>query len=147
MRILTSLTRKIQTWQSFTDTERWLLIRSLILLPLVDLCLKLWGLQRTHTLLSYLLPQPIRSASQLHTTVNAVKIAAKYHTWATCLRKSLVLWFLLRRQGIAAELQIGTRFNEGEFQAHAWVEYQGDVVGDRRSIREYFTTFNNLKLE
>lgn len=41
-----------------------------------------------------------------------------------------MLWYLLRRQGIAAELQIGTRF-EGEFQAHAWVEYQGDVVGDR----------------
>lgn len=148
MRILTSLTRKIQTWNQFSNLERWLLLQALTLLPLVALCLKLSGLQRTYTFLSCLIPQPTCSSSfQLQTTANAVQIAAKYYTWATCLRKSLVLWFLLRRQGIAAELQIGTRFEQGEFQAHAWVEYQGDVVGDRRSIREYFTTFNNLKLE
>lgn len=147
MSVLTSLTQKTRTWKKFSNLERWLLFQALILLPLVASSLKLGGLQRTYSLLSFLLPQPTcSSSSQLPTTVNAVKIAAKYYTWATCLRKSLVLWFLLRRQGIVAELQIGTRFGQGEFQAHAWVEYQGVVVGDRSSVRQYFTTFNNLNL-
>ncbi|NJM19865.1 MAG: lasso peptide biosynthesis B2 protein [Richelia sp. SM1_7_0] len=91
-------------------------------------------------------------SSQIFTTANTVKIAAKYYKWATCLRKSLALWFLLSRQGIATELQIGTRLDRGEFQAHAWVEYQGYVVGVKRSstegnrsqVRQHFTTFEHL---
>ncbi|MCJ8279046.1 MAG: lasso peptide biosynthesis B2 protein, partial [Rivularia sp. ALOHA_DT_140] len=85
-------------------------------------------------------------SSQILTTANTVKIAAKYYKWATCLRKSLALWFLLSRQGIATELQIGTRFDEEEFQAHAWVEYQGYVIGDRQMVKQHFASFENLNL-
>ena len=85
-------------------------------------------------------------SSQMLTTVSMVKIAAKYYKWATCLRKSLALWFLLRRQGILTELQIGTRFEKEEFQAHAWVEYQGFVVGDRPQVKQHFVSFENLNL-
>ena len=83
-------------------------------------------------------------SEQILATASMVKIAAKYYKWATCLRKSLALWFLLRRQGITTELQIGTRFDAGEFQAHAWVEYQGFVVGDRPQVKQYFASFENL---
>ncbi|MGF1672339.1 MAG: lasso peptide biosynthesis B2 protein, partial [Rivularia sp. (in: cyanobacteria)] len=83
-------------------------------------------------------------SSQILTTVNMVKIAAKYYNWATCLRKSLALWFLLHREGIATELQIGTRFDKREFQAHAWVEYQGYVIGDRSQVKQNFASFENL---
>ncbi|MGB3651147.1 MAG: lasso peptide biosynthesis B2 protein, partial [Rivularia sp. (in: cyanobacteria)] len=85
-------------------------------------------------------------SSQILTTTSMVKIAAKYYKWATCLRKSLALWFLLRRQGIVTELQIGTRFDKEEFQAHAWVEYQGFVVGDRPQVKLHFASFENLNL-
>lgn len=85
-------------------------------------------------------------SSQILTTTSMVKIAAKYYKWATCLRKSLALWFLLRRQGIVTQLQIGTRFEKEEFQAHAWVEYQGYVVGDRQMVKQHFTSFENLNL-
>ena len=86
------------------------------------------------------------ASSKIFTTANTVKIAARYYKWATCLRKSLALWFLLRRQGIATELQIGTRFEKGEFQAHAWVEYQGYAVGEPSGVKQYFTSFENLNL-
>jgi hypothetical protein len=85
-------------------------------------------------------------SEQILTTASMVKIAAKYYKWATCLRKSLALWFLLRRQGIPTELQIGTRFEKEEFQAHAWVEYQGFVVGDRQFVKQHFVSFENLNL-
>lgn len=158
MSLLTLIIQKGRTWRKFSDTERRLLIQALILLPMVALSLKLWGLQRTHCLLvkflspqltsklpiSLLLSAPYSPASILITTTNIVKIATKYYNWATCLRKSLVLWYLLRLQGIAAQLQIGTRLDGGEFQAHAWVEYQGYVVGDRQEVQQYYATFDLL---
>lgn len=143
------LIQKARTWNKFSSTERWFLLQALILLPAIAFPLKIWGFKRTHSLLTYFLPpQPSlplsNSPDQLSTTANMVKIAAKYYKWATCLRKSLALWYLLRRQGIAAELQIGTRFEVGEFQAHAWVEYQGYIVGDRQRVKQDFVVFEHL---
>jgi hypothetical protein len=44
-----------------------------------------------------------------------------------CLTRSLVLTRLLARRGIAAKLVIGARPGS-EFQAHAWVECEGEAV-------------------
>lgn len=136
----TLLIRKTRTWRKISPTERWLLLQALILLPAIACLLTVMGLKRTHRLLMDLTTSSTLPG-ELATAVRAVKIAARYYPWATCLRKSLVLWFLLRRRGIAAELQIGTRFEQGEFQAHAWVECQGCVVGDRQEVQKRFATF------
>jgi hypothetical protein len=49
----------------------------------------------------------------------------------TCLEKSLALWWLLRRHRIPGQLRIGVRKNlSGEFEAHAWVEADGVVLGE-----------------
>jgi len=169
--VLTVIIQKTRTWRTFPLYERYLLLQALILLPLVALSLKLWGLKQTHSLLTYFLSPKsllcatsspkvenrensafifggetccISTSSQILTTANIVKIATKYYNWATCLRKSLVLWYLLRLQGIAAQLQIGTKLDGGEFQAHAWVEYQGNVVGDSQEVQQYYATFDLL---
>jgi hypothetical protein len=47
-----------------------------------------------------------------------------------CLRRSLLLYWLLRARGEAAELLIGVRKDAGTLQGHAWVEVQGRVFGD-----------------
>jgi len=50
-----------------------------------------------------------------------------------CLEQSLVMWWLLKRQGIPGELRIGGRKENGRFEAHAWVEFAGaplDVSGE-----------------
>lgn len=44
---------------------------------------------------------------------------------ATRLRRSLVLWALLERAGVATELRLGFRKTDGVFEAHAWVELDG----------------------
>lgn len=145
MDMLALLIQKARTWKKLSNTERWLLLQALILLPIVTLLLK-GGLKRTHSLLSRFLPSELSSlhpASQIRTTVNMVKVAAKYLTWATCLKKALVLWFLLRRQGIDAELKIGTRL-EQEFQAHAWVEYEGFVLGEHQGVKQHYIAFDKL---
>lgn len=150
MDVFKLLIQKARTWRKLSHQERSLLLEALILLPLVALSLKLGGLKRTQSLLIKLLPSspsfPFPPCSPLLTTVNMVQIATKYHNpWTTCLKKSLVLWYLLRRQGITAQLQIGVRQEQGEFQAHAWVEYQGYVIGDRQEVKQHFTAFGGLE--
>jgi hypothetical protein len=48
---------------------------------------------------------------------------------ATCLRQSLLIYWLLRRRGLAPELKIGVRKEQATFDAHAWVELQGVALG------------------
>lgn len=48
-----------------------------------------------------------------------------------CLAKSIGLRQLLADAGISgANVRVGVRVIEGRFIAHAWVEYNGEVVGD-----------------
>jgi hypothetical protein len=147
MSALSLLLQKKQTWRQFSNHERRLLSQALFLLPCVALSLKIQGFQRTYALLnkfSCTLKSSPPILDPLFTTSRLFKIATKYHRWAVCLPKSLVLWFLLRCQGIVADLQIGTRFKDGEFQAHAWVEYQGTIVGEQQDTSHPFTSFNHL---
>ena len=67
-----------------------------------------------------------------------VAIAAYHGPYrATCLRQSLALWWLLRRRGIPAELRIGVRKDDGELQAHAWVEHDGQALNDAQNATAY----------
>jgi hypothetical protein len=48
---------------------------------------------------------------------------------ATCLSRALTAQVLLTRNGYPADLRIGVaKGADGQFQAHAWVEYDGQVV-------------------
>ena len=44
----------------------------------------------------------------------------------TCLRRSLVLFHLLRRAGCPVALHIGVRKQDGALQAHAWLVLAGE---------------------
>lgn len=58
-----------------------------------------------------------------------------------CLEQSLVLWWLLRRRGIAAEVRIGARKNSDRFEAHAWVEFDSQVLNDASAEHRHFIPF------
>ena len=60
----------------------------------------------------------------------------------SCLEHALVLWWLLRRQGVAAELRVGGRKEQGRFEAHAWVEAGGAPVGDAGETHRQFAPFD-----
>jgi len=68
--------------------------------------------------------------------------AARYLPFRTnCLEQSLVLWWLLRRQGIPADLKIGARKEADKFEAHAWVEFEGGVAGGSGEEHLHFVPF------
>ncbi len=64
-----------------------------------------------------------------------------------CLPQALVGHRLLGRKGFDVQLKIGVLKNRGDrLTAHAWLEYQGQVMlGDLRNL-EQFTSFPSLNV-
>jgi Transglutaminase-like superfamily len=52
-----------------------------------------------------------------------------------------VLLWLLNRRGIPARLRIGVRKEEGELEAHAWIESGGVVLNDTADVSERYRPF------
>jgi len=65
--------------------------------------------------------------------------AAFYPGRAQCLERSLVLYYLLRRQGILVRYCHGVQ--PFPLVSHAWVEYQGDVINDVPERVKEFSRF------
>lgn len=58
-----------------------------------------------------------------------VEVASRYTVVdPTCLKKALVLSWLLGRRGIATTLRIGVARRDGRLAAHAWLECAGEVI-------------------
>ena len=67
-------------------------------------------------------------------------LAAAAVPWpTTCLSRSLALCWFLRRQGVAAEVQLGVRPRPGGLEAHAWVVWQGAVLNDTPDVAQRYT--------
>jgi|SRR6187551_1917233 Transglutaminase-like superfamily. len=62
--------------------------------------------------------------------------AAFYPGRAQCLERSLVLYYLLRRQGVPVRYCHGVQ--PFPLTSHAWIEFQGEVINDvPERIREF----------
>jgi transglutaminase-like putative cysteine protease len=62
--------------------------------------------------------------------------AAFYPGRAQCLERSLVLYYLLRRQGIPVRYCHGVQ--PFPLTSHAWIEYRGEVINDvPERVREF----------
>jgi hypothetical protein len=142
----TSLLRKYHTVIALSGYERSLLVRALCLLPIVAILVRCRGLGFTQDLLARL---PCREReidrldSHIQTTVRMVRVAVRYNRpCGNCLKQSLVLWVLLRMQGIASEIRIGVQREADLFSAHAWVEYRGRVLNDTTEVHQQFQVFD-----
>jgi Transglutaminase-like superfamily len=141
-----SLRRKYHTFIALSGYERSLLVRAWCLLPIVAMLVQSRGLGFTQDLLARL---PCRECeierldAHIQTTVRMVRVAVRYnHSCGNCLKQSLVLWVLLRVQGIASEIRIGVQREADLFCAHAWVEYQGRVLNDTTEVHQQFQAFD-----
>ncbi|MBX6331635.1 MAG: lasso peptide biosynthesis B2 protein [Gemmatimonadaceae bacterium] len=63
--------------------------------------------------------------------------SALYPGRALCLEQSLVLYYLLRRSGVAVAFRMGVQI--APFVAHAWVEYRGTPINDVPEHVKWFT--------
>lgn len=122
----------------------------MLLLPATGAALRLIGFKRTRDLLSRLAPSRnaqlsadgMAKGEQAQRIARLVAIAANHGLYrATCLRQSLALWWLLRRRGVAAELRLGVRKDQGELQAHAWIEHNGQALNDTQGVTASYAAF------
>ncbi len=61
-----------------------------------------------------------------------------------CLTRSFLLFWLFKIRGKSAELLVGVSKESATFQAHAWIETQGRVVGDSPEMTGRFATVLRL---
>ena len=140
-----AISRYISTYRALSAREQKVLLASLVLLPLFWLGLRLAGLQRFQ---AWLDRSPVaRRAPLTQAEAAALGVAvnrAANHVLgpASCLTRSLLLRWLLRRFGTASDLRIGVSFEEGKLAAHAWVEKDGIPVNDRPEVVACFAAFD-----
>jgi hypothetical protein len=68
-----------------------------------------------------------------------IRSAARLHLLPmTCLPRALTLRWMLGRRGIPAQLRIGIQKNSTGMYAHAWVEMEGESVGEPEDVAERF---------
>ncbi len=128
------------------------LIVALVLLKLFDIAMLKFGYRRLCRWLIWVSPKPnpnrfnLRRAFVLGSLVNQ---AAENHAFASCLRRSLVTWWIMRWANLPANLRIGMQLQDlAQPQAmntqsqldrgHSWVEHGGQVINDQAEIASLY---------
>jgi hypothetical protein len=126
-------------------------LRGAALLPLMALSLRIAGFRRTQAMLQKFLSTRAETvhyrsqnlAPHASRTARMLWAAARYSLLHyTCLEKSLALWWLLGRQGIASSVRIGTRKSARGLEAHAWVEFDGTALNEMDASHERYDPFD-----
>ena len=123
---------RLHGWLLLTGSQRvGLIVMMLALLPIAA-ALRLFGYQRTQNWLERhsrhagsrgANPGDFAAAQDL---AGRASIAGRHGVIkATCLRQSLLVYWLLRRRGLDPEIKLGVRKQDGALDAHAWVELDG----------------------
>jgi hypothetical protein len=116
------------------NADEWrILLAAAWLLPATALSLRVFGYRRTRAWMErHVSPnksEPTDAAAEAARVTRLVSVAAHHGAYrANCLRQALVAWWLLGRRGIGADLVIGVRKDAHGFAAHAWVEFNGEVI-------------------
>ncbi|MBE9227079.1 lasso peptide biosynthesis B2 protein [Phormidium sp. LEGE 05292] len=140
----------INSWRKLKElswSELMLLMQAFLLLPLVAFGIKFFGFRRFYGIMANFNDRKDRlqgreGIKQARTIAKLVEIASRYGLYKpNCLQKSLLLWWLLRRQGMESVLRIGVRKQQENLAAHAWVECQGCVLNDRSDVDRLFPPF------
>ena len=143
-----TLTNNLNKVRQLSRNERRQLFQAVLLLPLIHFALLLLGYYRVRRVIEKLIPlKPglvLLSDTQIleraRENAQMVGIAAQYGLYkATCLRRSLLTWGFLRRQGIESQICFGVRMCTRKLEAHAWLEYKGIVVNDSLEVHERYT--------
>jgi hypothetical protein len=119
-----------------------------VLLPLLTLSLRVRGFGATQrflqkfTALAKTCPPVAAVESRVALTTRMVLAAGRNSPIpSTCLERSLSLWWLLARQGIATQFRIGVRKDGEKLAAHAWIERDGVAIGEPDASHLHYAAF------
>lgn len=131
-------------------SDRQLLITTFVLLATIRFGLWLLPFPTWHRLLAGI--TQVKRLQQAEPTsilkiVWAVSVASRYMPGGVkCLARALVTQVLLNWNGHAAQLRLGVaKGEEGQLEAHAWVESQGQIVIGGLSNLSSFTPLPSFR--
>ncbi len=138
--------RKFARYKSLSRGDRRLALQFAIMVPCVELCLRLFGFNRVVGVLSRLFAAELAVAGDVLSIIDRHKfilrrVGANLPFSGRCLARSLTLWGLLKRQGIDTDLRFGQRNIEGRLDAHAWIEFLGQPVNASPTVHQRFIAF------
>ncbi|MBE0614411.1 MAG: lasso peptide biosynthesis B2 protein [Burkholderiales bacterium] len=132
--------RQLRKFFALNPAGRTIVLHSFLLLPMVALSLRAFGMARTRAMLGRLGPRADGAATalaplELARLVDAVAALLRVR----CLARSLALWQLLRNRGTSTEVRLGvSKLADGGLTAHAWIEYEGLPLNDHTDVLERY---------
>lgn len=136
--------RKYRALLSLSWHDLWVLSQAWVVLLAVDLGLRALSFRRVQELVASGredagTPEGQGAWVTMHRLQRFVGIAGRNHLYPMpCLQRSLCLQWLMGRRGISADLRIGVRKEGDGLATHAWLEYQGQPVGEMQPIEARF---------
>lgn len=142
----------IATWRRFAQlrgSERATVLRAAFVITATSMGLRILGFRRWKNLLERALPvaTPVKLSnpallSQAQQLTRWHSAAARHLLLSTnCLEQAMSLYFLLRRQGLPAELRFGARKDAARLEAHAWVVCLGVALNEDLGEHRHFLPF------
>jgi hypothetical protein len=148
------LVRFFERWRRYSrlaPEDRGLVLRGVVLLSLTMLGLRTMSFRRCKELVQQFssITSPrrgIEANRQMEVRekiVSAMNAVVRNGPWRpNCLERSLALWWLFQMNAVDGELHIGGRKSQGCFEAHAWVEWDGQVLNDSTDVHKHYARFD-----
>jgi hypothetical protein len=140
---------RLRRFNALEHPAQNLFLRAAVLLPVVALSLRWRGFRTTQAALQRFLSNvnldqdSARVSERAALTAHMVNAADRHGlAHSSCLAKSLALWWLLGRQGIASHLRIGIRKENEKLEAHAWVERDGVALNEPDEHHRHYAAFD-----
>lgn len=139
---------RLRRFSALPGPAKVLFLRAVVLLPLLTLSLRVRGFGATQRFLQKFTAAakngpPVAAVESLVVLTTRMVLAAGRNSPipSTCLERSLSLWWMLARQGIATRFRIGVSKDDEKFAAHAWVELDGVAIGESDASHLHYAAF------
>jgi hypothetical protein len=119
----------IHRFFKLNNETRLLLIKALMVQWIIRLMLWLFSFNRIEKIVKrFSKVKPVGTSISLTRITWAVQVMGRFVPESTCLVRALSGQVLLGRYGYSSLVKIGVSRNKGEFEAHAWLEHDNEVV-------------------
>lgn len=136
----------LRSFLRLPSRERRILVQIALLVPLIEVCLRIAGFGRVTSHLRRLRGSRSVSVDPAAEVERYRRLMFCFHARlpiaGRCLARALTLWWLLQREGISTTVCFGTRKVRRELEAHAWVEYLGQPLTVDREVRQHYVPFS-----
>ena len=119
-----------------------LLFRALFLLVIYDILRVSSRFKTVHSIVkSWRVSARLADSHTVDGICTAVNYACVwYPKQVLCLQRSFVTTYLLRKQGVSANMVLGAQ--KLPFKAHAWVEINGETVNERSNVQAIYAIWD-----